>query len=79
MSTKTDSNCKSILEIVGFLIENGATALEVAHGDVSVKCNLDRSVLRTISAGDDAGDEKDNPEVLWKAFSESTYYAGSDE
>lgn len=78
MSTKIDSNCKSILEIVGFLIENGATALEVAHGDVSVKCNLDRSIVQTSGAGDDV-DEKDNPEVLWKAFSESAYYAGSDE
>ena len=78
MSTKTDVDCKSILEIVGFLIENGATALEVAHGNVSVKCNLDRSVVRTTGAGDDA-DDKDNPEVLWKAFSESAYYAGSDE
>lgn len=79
MSTKTDANNKTVLEIVAFLIENGATALEVAQGDVSVKCNLDRSGVVRSSAAEDVTDDKDDPSALWRAFSESAYYAGSDE
>jgi hypothetical protein len=78
---QNDPNAKeTILEIAAFLIQNGATALEVSNFDITVKCNLAPKRSVTLhSPEEEPQDDKDDPAALWKAFSESTYYAGSDE
>jgi hypothetical protein len=71
---------EDILEIVAFLIQNGATAVEVSGEGLAVKCNLaPRRSVTLHSPEEEPQDDKEDPAALWKAFSESTYYAGSDE
>jgi hypothetical protein len=67
-----------ILKLADFLINKGATALEISYGATLVKCNLNRTlaVRQEVVNEEDA---KDDPAELWKTFSESAYYAGSEE
>jgi hypothetical protein len=67
-----------ILKLADFLISKGATALEISCGLSSVKCNLNPTlaVRPEVVNGEDSTSD---PAALWKTFSESAYYAGSDE